>query len=132
MRLVSITWGTIPRLPGLRPSDTGRILCDNPASPLKDWRVFVRGPQIFFVSPPGWSADQSARSRDPLSPRTVFGPMAASDVYLEWQAETEVEVLALLDGKMKFESPPFGWRPAPPLNVKPFLEQITPSQVGDA
>lgn len=130
MKLVSITWGTTPRLPGLRASDTGRIDCDNPNGPLKDWRVSVRGSQIFFISPRGWSKDASAK-RDLEGPTTVFGPIPASDVYLEWHV-SETEVLALVKGKIEYESQPFGWRPAPIESDRPILSQIPAGQLGDA
>lgn len=131
MKLISITWGTTPRLPGLRASDTGRIECDNPNAPLKDWRVAVRGSQIFFTSPPGWSKDTSAK-RDPNGARTVFGPIPTSDVYLEWQADTDADVTALVKGKIEYDSQPFGWRPAPIESDRPILSQIPPGQMGDA
>lgn len=132
MRLISITWGSTPRLPGLRPSDTNRIECDKPSDALKGWRVSIRGTQIYFISPPGWHRDQSVRTRDPQGPRTAFGPIPASDAYLEWVAESDADVAALLDGKMKLDSPPFGWQPAPIAAGKPFLEPIPPGQMGDA
>lgn len=132
MKLASITWGSTPRMPGLRPTDTGRIDCDNPNGPLKDWRVVIRGSQIFFVSPPGWNRDQSIKTRDPQGPRVVFGPVTTNDVYLEWVAESEQEVQALVKGKMEYESPPFGWRPAPIVTDKPILDQIPAGQMGDA
>lgn len=132
MKLISITWSSTPRLPGLRPSDTGRIECDRPEGPLKDWRVAIRGAQLYFISPNGWNRDQSVKSRAPDAPRTVFGPIPANEVYLEWLTESEADVAALLKGKLEFDSPPFGWRPAPLVTDKPFLEQIPPGQMGDA
>lgn len=134
MKLVSITWSSTPRLPGLRPSDTGRIECDKPGTALEGWRVAIRGTQMFFVSPAGWNRDQSIKSRDPQGTRTVFGPIPTGDVYLEWCAESEADVDKLLKpgSKIEHETPPFGWRPAPITTDRPILDQIPPGQMGDA
>ena len=133
MRLLSITWSSTPRLPGLRPSDLGKIDCDKPGTALEGWRVSVRNAQIFFISPPGWNRDQSIRIRDACAPRTVFGPVPLADVYLEWNTESDADLQALLKGKIEYESPHgFGWRPAPINTDKPILEQIPPGQMGDA
>lgn len=134
MKLISITWSSTPRLPGLRPTDVGRVECDKPGTALEGWRAVVRGPQIFFVSPAGWNRDQSIKTRDVLGPRTVFGPIPMSDVYLEWCAESEADTATLLKpgNKIEFESPPFGWKPAPIVSDKPILEQIPAGQMGDA
>lgn len=132
MKLISITFGTVPRLPGLRPSDTGRIELDKPGVALDGWRAAIRGSQIYFLSPAGWMRDQSIKSRDPKGPVTAFGPVAVSEVYLEWALDSDTEIGALLAGKMQFETPPFGWKPAPVEGDKPILEQIPPGQMGDA
>ncbi len=134
MKLISITWGTTPRMPGLRPSDTGRIECDKPGTALDGWRVSIRGTQIFFISPAGWNRDQSVKTRDASGPRVVFGPVPTSDVYLEWHTESDAEVTALTTSKVKmeFDSPPFGWRPTVIAADKPILEQIPAGQMGDA
>lgn len=132
MKLISITWSSAPRLPGLRPSDTGRIECDKPSEALKGWRVSVRGTHLFIISPRGWNRDQSIRTRNESGPSTVFGPIPVSDVYLEWLAESDADVQTLLKGKLEFESPVFGWMPAPIVSDKPILEQIPAGQMGDA
>lgn len=133
MKLVSIAWSSTPRIPGLRPSEAGRIECDKPGTALEGWRVTVRGAQIFFVSPAGWSRDQNIRTRDPLGPRTVFGPIPVAEIYLEWLAESDADVATLTKGKLvDFESPPFGWRPAPIVTDRPILDQVPPGQLGDA
>ena len=131
MKLISITWSSTPRMPGLRPTDLGKIDCDNPNGAMKDWRVSVRGSQLYFISPPGWLKDQSAK-RDPSGRPTVFGPIPVSDVYLEWIVESPEDLDKLLAGKMTFDSPPFGWRPTPIVTDKPILDQIPPGQMGDA
>ncbi len=132
MKLISITWSTVPRLPGLRPSDTGRIECERSGTALDGWRASVRGTQLYLISPNGWNRDQSVKTRDLTAPRTVFGPIPVADVYLEWSATTEADVTALLDGKLKFDSDVFGFRPASIESDKPILAQIPPGQLGDA
>ena len=132
MKLISITWSSTPRMPGLRPTDLGKIDCDNPNGPMKDWRAVIRGPQMFLISPTGWLKDQSAKRG--TSGCTVFGPIPVSDVYLEWHAETEAEVAAMTKpgNKIEHETQPFGWRPTPIVSDKPILDQIPPGQMGDA
>jgi hypothetical protein len=128
MRLCNITFGSIPRLPGLRPVDLGKIECDKPTEALRGWRLILRGTQAFFVSPPGWVPDQSEKRRDPKGPITVY-EMARAEVLLHWQGD-DADLEAVFKTS-KYESPPFGWHPAPVATDKPFLEQIPPSQVGD-
>jgi hypothetical protein len=129
MKLINITFGSIPRLPGLRPTDLGKIDCDKPGEALKGWRLFLRGASAFFVSPPGWVADQSEKRRDPKGPRTVY-EMPRTEVLLHWHAsEDELENVFKNN---KWESPPFGWQPTPIVTDKPLLEQVPASQVGDA
>lgn len=129
MKLISVTFGTTPRLPGLRPAETGHIECDKPSDALRNWKLHIRGQSLFFVSPPGWLRDQSARQRDAKGPSIVFGPVPLSDVFLQWQATAD-ELETLFKGG-KFETPPFGWQPAPVTSEKSLLEQIPPSQLGD-
>ncbi len=129
MRLANITFGSIPRLPGLRPADLGKIDCDRPGPALMGWRLVLRGTQAFFVSPPGWVQDQSERKRDPKGPITVY-EMARAEVLLHWHG-TE-DGLEMIYKTGKWESPPFGWRPAEVEANKPILGQVPVSEMGDA
>jgi len=128
MKLISITWSTTPRMPGLRPTDIGRIECDKPSTPLKDWKLVMRGQQLYLISPPGWQKD-AQKKHDPKGPLTVFGPISVHDVFLEWSATAEE--LETLYKTGKWESEPFGWVPAPVVGGKPILEQIPAGQTGD-
>lgn len=87
MKLVSISFCNIPRMPGLRPTDLGTIILDKPGDALKDWRLVIRGAQAFFVSPPGWTPDHSVRRARTASassgPCVVHGPIALSELRLE-------------------------------------------------
>lgn len=127
MKLVSITFGTVPRMPGLRPAETAHIDCDKPGDALKDWRVAIRGQQVFFISPPGWDRDRSAR-RDPKGAITVF-EVPRTEMFFQWRGDTEEIETILKSGK--FESPPFGWQPTPVASDKPIIEQIPANQIGD-
>ncbi len=129
MRLATITFGTIPRLPGLRPADLGKVDCDKPGAALDGWRLILRGTQAYFVSPPGWTADQSEKHRNPKGPVTIY-EMARSEVLLHWVGADEDLETVFKTGK--YESPPFGWRPAPVTPDKPILAQVPPGQTGDA
>ena len=132
MKLITITFGNTPRLPGLRPAETGHIECDKPSDALRGWKLVIRGQQIYFVSPPGWVRDQNQKRRDGKGPVTVHGPVPMNDVYLQWQAEDAVELEAVLKTGKPWESPAFGWQPAPVAADKPILEQIPVGQMGDA
>lgn len=129
MKLLSITFGTIPRIPGLRPSDTGHIDCDKPPGALQDWRVTVRGQQVFFISPPGWQPGQAAKLRATEGPITVH-EVPRAEIFFAWSGTAE-ELEGLIKGG-KYESPPFGWKPPIVTDGKPILEQIPAGQVGDA
>jgi len=131
MKLVNITFGSIPRLPGLRPADLGKIDCDKPGEALRGWRLVLRGQQAFFISPPGWVQDQSDKRRDSAGPVTVY-EMDRSEVLMHWHlgpGDAELETFFKRSGK--WESPPFGWRPAPVASDKPILGQIPDGQMGD-
>lgn len=130
MKLVSITFGTTPRLPGLRPSDTGHIPCDNPGA-MKGWKLAIRGNHVYFISPKGWQRSSEAK-KDAAGPVTVFGPFAVGDVYFEWQCPDEVQLKKLLDGKLTWESPEFGWTPTPVVPGQSILAQVPAGQMGDA
>ena len=129
MKLVSITFGTIPRLPGLRPSDTAHIDCDKPPEALRDWRISIRGQQAFFISPPGWQRDLNAKVRDAKGAVTVY-EIPRAEMFLQWSGDA-AEVEGVLQA-VKFDSEPFGGRPAPVAADKPILAQIPAGQVGDA
>lgn len=45
-------------LPGLRASNTMTLTIGE--GPLRDWRVHVRGPSVFLVSPRGWEAGKQS------------------------------------------------------------------------
>lgn len=130
MKLISIAFGTTPRLPGLRPADTGAINCDAPGA-MRGWRLAIRGNHVYFLSPKGWQRSADAK-RDPNGPVTVFGPFAVGDLYFEWQCADDVQLKKLLDGKLTWESPDFGWVPTPVVPGQPILAQVPPGQIGDA
>lgn len=155
IKLVSVNFTTTPRMPGLCPTDLGSFTTEKPGDALKNWRIVIRGGQVFFVSPPGWTPDQSSRSRGRLKSEgtiTVHGPVALSEVYLEWRVVPEPspidpknptkeqepfdvraarELDLLYKGIGKYESEPFGFEPAPVMADKPILEQIPAGQMGD-
>lgn len=129
MKLTSISFGVVPRLPSLRPTDLGKIDCDKPGVALEGWRLILRGQQAFFVSPPGWGPDRSEKRRDPKGPIVVY-EIPRTEVILHWQGSPS-ELDDVLKGG-KYESPPFGWQPATVATDKPILEQVPASQMGDA
>lgn len=130
MKLVSISFKAIPRMPGVRPNDLVSLVCDKPNDALRDWRVAIRGQQVFFISPAGWDTDRSVRRQlDGAGPVTVF-ELPRAEVFFQWQGTAD-ELEALFKGG-KYESPPFGWQPPTVVADKPIIEQIPLSQMGDA
>jgi hypothetical protein len=130
VKLLSISFGTTPRLPSLRPTELGRIDCLKPSEALKNWRLILRGQQAFFVSPPGWVPDLSIHRHDPNGPVTVH-ELPRAELLLQWQA-TDAKDLEDVFKSGKYESPPFGWTPAPVEADKPILAQVPAGQMGDA
>lgn len=128
MKLLSITFRAIPRMPGIRADALSTIDCEKPHDALKGWRLSLRGQQVFFISPPGWVRDQNNRQRDPSGPVTVF-EVPRAEVCLEWKGAAD-ELEALFKGG-RFESEPFG-PPAKPIDpTKPLLDQVPAHQIGD-
>lgn len=126
MKLASLSFNAVPRMPGFRPNDIMSIDTEKPNAFL-GWRVSVRGQQVFFISPPGWDRDPSKKPR-PNGPVTIFETSRA-EVTFQWVGTAE-EVDTLLKSS-KFDSEPFG-PPPEVVKAKSLLEQIPSSQIGDA
>lgn len=128
LKLQALTFGTTPRLPGVRASDMVTIECDNPKEWLKDWRVIIRGATVFFVSPPGWINGRP--KRDWRGTATTVYEVPRSDVNLHWTGDPE-DIETMLKGNNKWETPPLGWKPEPPAPVVS-EPAVPPGQMGDA
>lgn len=129
MKLNTITFKAIPKMPGMRPGDLTTIATAKPGDALMDWRVAIRGQQVFFISPPGWVADRSVRVRDAKGPVTIF-ELARSECVFGWSCTPDEIEATLKSGK--YDSEPFGFQPTPVVSDKPILEQIPAGQMGDA
>lgn len=130
MKLKKITFDHVPSLPGIRAGDLSTIDCAAPGV-LKDWRIILRGPSMFLVSPPGWTLNEARNARrDPKGPVQMY-EVARSNVYFQWEAADDLDIEAVLKGG-KYESEPLGFKPTPIEDDKPILAQIPPSQIGDA
>lgn len=129
MKLNTISFKAIPKMPGVRPGDLCTIETAKPVDALKDWRVSIRGQQVFFISPPGWVVDRSIRVRDMKGPVTIFEIPRAECVF-GWSCTPDEVEAALKSGK--YDSEPFGFAPTPVSADKPILEQIPAGQMGDA
>lgn len=132
MKLKSITFKSVPRIPGLRAGDLSTLDLDNPNQALYGWRVSLRGPTVTLISPRGWTAHTATqpKMRDPNG-ACVVHTMPANEAYLQWEAQPE-EIENILKGGLKYESEPLGPK-APAIDpTKALLEQIPAGQVGDA
>lgn len=93
MKLISIVVrDTLPHLGTL-----GHIACDRPPGNLRGWRVCVRGPSVFLVSPPGWTHGDSLATRKTDGPCRAF-EVPRTSCTLIWEGEG-LEVT-------KYDSPP--------------------------
>jgi hypothetical protein len=126
MKLRSITFKAVPRMPGIRADVLTTIECEKPHEALNGWTVQIRGQQVFFVSPPGWSRETVRnRQRDPNGPVTIF-EVPRGEALFEWIG-TSAELDAFFKGG-KFESEPFGAKPAPVVPAAP----VPAGEQGDA
>jgi hypothetical protein len=116
MKLVSLKIDT--NLPdGL--GSLGNIRCEAPDHKMRGWRVSVRGPAVFLISPPGWAADVPPPRRDPKGPSQVF-EIARAACVLRWEGE-----LGIVDNMQKYDGPPMHTL----LEQAEMLERATAPQV---
>lgn len=128
MKIKSITFDRSPRIPGLRAGDLVTVECDNPGA-LVDWRIVLRGPTLFLISPPGWCT--KPRSQWDAKGPIVIAQMPLEHCSIQWFAEGEADIEAVLKGG-RYDAPqPLGWRP-PVVEEKSLLGQLPPGQMGDA
>lgn len=128
MKIKSITFDRSPRIPGLRAGDLVTVECENPPEALKDWRVVLRGAMIYLISPPGWCGK-------PRSQWDKNGPVTVAEVprdhcCVQWTAESNDDIEAVMKGSRFDAQPPLGFKPAP-VEEKSLLSQIPPNQIGD-
>lgn len=128
MKLMAITFDRAPRIPGVRPGDLSTVDCSNPTAALKGWRFLLRGPSVFFVSPPGWMTGRPPHDWNPKGDCSVHQvPMA--DCFLHWSGDP-AEIDTVLT-KGKFDSPAFGSElpvQEPPVSL---LSKLDKKDIGD-
>lgn len=129
LKLQALTFGNVPRFPGLRASDLITIECDKPQEAMKDWRIIIRGATVFFVSPPGWTPGKTKREWKGDTVTVYEVPRA--DVNLQWGGSPD-DIEQMLKGNNKWETPPLGLKPPSAVpEVLPGLA-VPPGQMGDA
>lgn len=78
----------------------GYVDMSQPADKLLGWKLSLRGPAVYLVSPPGWAPNKlRAHERDPKGPHLVI-EVPRTDVVLYWEGDASVDALA------KYDSPP--------------------------
>lgn len=82
--------------PGLRASQLMTIHPGVSPASYKDWRIHVRGPSVFFISPPGWQIGKAASG----STRIAY-ELPRTHCYLGWDMEPGDK----LDGVSKYDPP---------------------------
>lgn len=105
MKLVVITFKTAPNIPGVRAADLATIRLNNPGSQLLGWKVLLRGPSLFFVSPPGWKAP--GRHTEGTDLQTIH-EVPRINTFLYWEGTADE-----IANVTKYDSPPFGPEPEP-------------------
>lgn len=132
MKLVSITFESAPKLPGIRPGDLCTINCDRPDGAMRGWRVMIRGAAIFFVSPAGFQTNVSPMAWDKTKPPIVH-EVPRANCYLQWSGPSSPADIDTLV-KSKYDSEPLGepFEVVVPEAPKSILAQLDPSQMGDA
>lgn len=130
MKIKSITFDRSPRIPGLRAGDLVTVECENPPEALKDWRVILRGPTLFLISPIGWCGKPRSQWDTKAGPVTV-AEVPREHCCLQWTADNEADIETVLKGGRFDAQPPLGWKPAPP-EEKSLLAQLPASAMGDA
>lgn len=129
LKLISITFEHAPKIPGVRSGDMTTVNCYEPSDALRNWRVIMRGPSLFFVSPAGWWPGRNPSEFDPKGPCRVHEVPRAS-CYLHWTgSDSDIDAVIV---KGKFESPPFAREPEPTPAPERILDKLDPSQLGDA
>ncbi len=131
MKLVSITFESAPRIPGIRPGDMSTIKCAQPEGAMRGWRVAIRGASVFFISPAGWEQGKTFMQWDPKKAPTIHEVPRAS-CFFQWDGFPD-EIDALMKSG-KHDSEPFGAafeKPVVEEAPKSILAQLDPSQMGD-
>lgn len=134
MKLKSITFAVAPRIPGVRPGDLGTIDCLNPTTPMRGWRVFVKGSILLLVSPLGWKSGKNPREWDRESGLYQMYEIPRANCYLQWESND-----SNIDATMKtlaqgFVSDTFG----KPFDASEFEQPkaaqkpVNPAELGDA
>ena len=97
IKLNSITLPSLPILGSL-----GNVVCSDPGHKVRGWRVQVRGPAVFLVSPQGWVAGVPLATLKP-GPRRVYELPRAACV-MQWDTD-DVDAI---DKLQRFDGPPMG------------------------
>lgn len=102
----TITFVDDPKMPGVRQSAFTTLHTDEKVSEiLRGFRLMLRGPSAFFVSPKGWHQSMPKNSWDPEGPVKIF-EIPRSNLHIVWQADKPEELAAIQKGN--FDSQPFG------------------------
>jgi hypothetical protein len=97
-KLVSLTVPSLPILGSL-----GNIVCADPNFKVRGFRVAIRGPAVFLVSPPGWVVGHPLASFDAKGPRRVI-EVPRSECVLQFECDD----LESIDKLQRFDAPPMG------------------------
>jgi hypothetical protein len=115
MKLLSFTCPSLPMLGSL-----SNVVCAAPPNNLKGWRVVIRGPSVFLVSPPGWIPGEPMVRYDPKGDTHAFEVPRALCTF-RWSSVD-------FDAVAKHEAPPMGM-PAEVLSDEELERATAPRKV---
>lgn len=81
MKLIDLTFNRAPSIKGLRINALTTITPGEGA--WADWRIAVRGPRVYLMSPPGWTLGSAARAGSAVHTFDI----PREDVTLHWEGE---------------------------------------------
>lgn len=84
---------------------------------LHGWRLLLRGPTVYLVSPPGFTSGGKPHEFDAKGPRMVQS-IPRSEVLLTWSLEGEGDPVAVIDKLVNWDSEPFGIAAPAPKEAK--------------
>lgn len=103
----------------------GNVVCDKPPNQVRGWRVLIRGPAVYLVSPHGWSAGKPFAHFVEAEPRQVF-EVARADC--KFQFAMSGDDLAEIDKLQRYDSDPMGVV-APEIDLDELERQTAPKAV---
>lgn len=99
IKLVAISPPAIPGSLGA----LGIVVCADPTPKMRGWRVAIRGPAVFLISPCGWEPGKALPLLDKSGPRRIV-EVPRSECVMQWETDDVAEIEKL----QRFDAPAMG------------------------